>query len=186
MAEGGGSEPGTETQPATSAQSLPVEHTVPDQETQRLTIGDMLKMPLKKGDEWYLIDSRWFKQWKKFVGFDSWDMYSVGDCSYFPGPVDNSGLFADQDTQALKEHLIDELDYVLLPTEAWNKLVSWYSCVEGQKPIIRKDLCGACVTLLSSNFDWTGRAVRYLCLLVTACLPVDSFRHTLLAVRFFP
>uniref|UniRef100_A0A8C6VUM3 Ubiquitin carboxyl-terminal hydrolase n=1 Tax=Nothobranchius furzeri TaxID=105023 RepID=A0A8C6VUM3_NOTFU len=86
----------------------------------------------------YLIDSRWFKQWKKYVGFDSWDMYNVGERSLYPGPIDNSGLFSDQDTQALKEHLIDELDYVLVPTEAWNKLVSWYSCLEGQKPIVRK------------------------------------------------
>lgn len=44
----------------------------------------------------------------------------------------------DHESQTLKEHLIDELDYVLVPTEAWNKLVSWYGCLEGQKPIIRK------------------------------------------------
>ncbi|TKS71677.1 Ubiquitin carboxyl-terminal hydrolase 4 [Collichthys lucidus] len=44
----------------------------------------------------------------------------------------------NQETQALKEHLIDELDYVLVPTEAWNKLVSWYSCLDGQRPIVRK------------------------------------------------
>ncbi|KAG7215057.1 hypothetical protein INR49_022815 [Caranx melampygus] len=44
----------------------------------------------------------------------------------------------NQETQALKEHLIDELDYVLVPTEAWNKLVSWYGCLEGQRPIVRK------------------------------------------------
>uniref|UniRef100_A0A7N6B300 Ubiquitin carboxyl-terminal hydrolase n=1 Tax=Anabas testudineus TaxID=64144 RepID=A0A7N6B300_ANATE len=83
-------------------------------------------------------DSRWFKQWKKYVGFDSWDMYNVGERSLYPGPIDNSGLFSDQDTQALKDHLIDELDYVLVPTEAWNKLVSWYGCLEGQRPIVRK------------------------------------------------
>uniref|UniRef100_A0A673AJW5 Ubiquitin carboxyl-terminal hydrolase n=1 Tax=Sphaeramia orbicularis TaxID=375764 RepID=A0A673AJW5_9TELE len=86
----------------------------------------------------YLIDSRWFKQWKKYVGFDSWDMYNVGEHSLYPGPIDNSGLFSDQETQTLKEHLIDELDYVLVPTEAWNKLVSWYGCLEGQRPIVRK------------------------------------------------
>lgn len=42
----------------------------------------------------YLIDSRWFKQWKKYVGFDSWDMYNVGERNLFPGPIDNSGLFS--------------------------------------------------------------------------------------------
>uniref|UniRef100_A0A8C7V7P5 Ubiquitin carboxyl-terminal hydrolase n=1 Tax=Oncorhynchus mykiss TaxID=8022 RepID=A0A8C7V7P5_ONCMY len=87
---------------------------------------------------WFLIDSRWFKQWKKYVGFDSWDMYNVGEHSLYPGPVDNSGLFSDHETQILKEHLIDELDYVLVPTEAWNKLVCWYGCLEGQRPIVRK------------------------------------------------
>ncbi|XP_043563605.1 ubiquitin carboxyl-terminal hydrolase 4 isoform X1 [Chiloscyllium plagiosum] len=111
---------------------------VPDLESQKNEIGNLLNTSLKKGDSWFLIDSRWFKQWKKYVGFDSWDMYNVGEHGMFPGPIDNSGLFADIETQALKEHLIDELDYVLVPTEAWNKLVSWYGCVVGQEPIVRK------------------------------------------------
>ncbi|XP_035750711.1 ubiquitin carboxyl-terminal hydrolase 4 [Egretta garzetta] len=44
----------------------------------------------------------------------------------------------DPETQSLKEHLIDELDYVLVPTEAWNRLVRWYGCIDGQQPIVRK------------------------------------------------
>uniref|UniRef100_A0A8C8S411 Ubiquitin carboxyl-terminal hydrolase n=1 Tax=Pelusios castaneus TaxID=367368 RepID=A0A8C8S411_9SAUR len=86
----------------------------------------------------YLVDSRWFKQWKKYVGFDSWDKYQMGDQNVYPGPIDNSGLLKDGDSQSLKEHLIDELDYILLPTEGWNKLVSWYTLMEGQEPIARK------------------------------------------------
>uniref|UniRef100_A0A8C1W2T2 Ubiquitin carboxyl-terminal hydrolase n=1 Tax=Cyprinus carpio TaxID=7962 RepID=A0A8C1W2T2_CYPCA len=100
---------------------------------------DFKPVSICKGlDKLYLIDSRWFKQWKKYVGFDSWDLYNVGEHNLYPGPIDNSGLFSDHESQTLKEHLIDELDYVLVPTEAWNKLVSWYGCLEGQKPIIRK------------------------------------------------
>uniref|UniRef100_A0A8C9TH35 Ubiquitin carboxyl-terminal hydrolase n=1 Tax=Scleropages formosus TaxID=113540 RepID=A0A8C9TH35_SCLFO len=86
----------------------------------------------------YLVDSRWFKQWKKYVGFDSWDKYQMGDQNVYPGPVDNSGLLKDGDVLALKEHLIDELDYILVPTEGWNKLVSWYGLTENQEPIARK------------------------------------------------
>uniref|UniRef100_A0A3Q0T0G3 Ubiquitin carboxyl-terminal hydrolase 4 n=1 Tax=Amphilophus citrinellus TaxID=61819 RepID=A0A3Q0T0G3_AMPCI len=136
MAEGGGPESGN----AADSDSEPVAAQIPtpSTESQKQTIGSLLKTTLRKGDEWYLIDSRWFKQWKKYVGFDSWDMYNVGERSLYPGPIDNSGLFSDQETQALKEHLIDELDYVLVPTEAWNKLVSWYGCLEGQRPIVRK------------------------------------------------
>lgn len=58
-------------------------------------------------------------------------------CIHFCTPI----FWIDYDTQTLKEHLIDELDYVLVPTEAWTKLVSWYGCLEGQKPIVRKVLC---------------------------------------------
>uniref|UniRef100_A0A8C0U2K4 Ubiquitin carboxyl-terminal hydrolase n=1 Tax=Cyanistes caeruleus TaxID=156563 RepID=A0A8C0U2K4_CYACU len=49
-----------------------------------------------------------------------------------------SVFLLDPETQSLKEHLIDELDYVLVPTEAWNKLVAWYGCIDGQQPIVRK------------------------------------------------
>ncbi|XP_055660403.1 ubiquitin carboxyl-terminal hydrolase 4 isoform X5 [Falco peregrinus] len=110
----------------------------PDPTVQRAELGPLLAMALRPGESWYLVDSRWFKQWKKYVGFDSWDMFGVGDPGFFPGPIDNSGLFSDPETQSLKEHLIDELDYVLVPTEAWNKLVAWYGCVDGQQPIVRK------------------------------------------------
>ncbi|KAG7495009.1 ubiquitin carboxyl-terminal hydrolase 4 [Solea senegalensis] len=136
MAEGGGPESGGAAD--SDAEPVAAQMPTPSTESQKQTVGSLLKTALRKGDEWYLIDSRWFKQWKKYVGFDSWDMYNVGERSLYPGPIDNSGLFSDQETQTLKEHLIDELDYVLVPTEAWNKLVSWYGCLEGQRPIARK------------------------------------------------
>ncbi|XP_061124978.1 ubiquitin carboxyl-terminal hydrolase 15-like isoform X2 [Syngnathus typhle] len=109
-----------------------------DLETQRGEVAALMKTQLKKGDTWYLVDSHWFKQWKKYVGFDSWDKYQMGDQNVYPGPVDNAGLLRDRDVLAIKEHLIDELDYILVPTEGWNKLVSWYGLTEGQEPIARK------------------------------------------------
>uniref|UniRef100_A0A7N8X269 Ubiquitin carboxyl-terminal hydrolase n=1 Tax=Mastacembelus armatus TaxID=205130 RepID=A0A7N8X269_9TELE len=109
-----------------------------DLDTQRGEVAALLKTQLRKGDTWYLVDSHWFKQWKKYVGYDSWDKYQMGDQNVYPGPVDNSGLLRDGDVLAIKEHLIDELDYILVPTEGWNKLVSWYGLTEGQEPIARK------------------------------------------------
>lgn len=41
----------------------------------------------------YLVDTKWLKQWKKYVGFDSWDSFSAGDQSANPGPIDNKTLF---------------------------------------------------------------------------------------------
>ncbi|XP_068442327.1 ubiquitin carboxyl-terminal hydrolase 15-like isoform X4 [Clinocottus analis] len=109
-----------------------------DLDTQKGEVAALLKTQLRKGDTWYLVDSHWFKQWKKYVGYDSWDKYQMGDQNVYPGPVDNSGLLRDGDVLAIKEHLIDELDYILVPTEGWNKLVSWYGLTENQEPIARK------------------------------------------------
>ncbi|XP_033114245.1 tripartite motif-containing protein 45-like isoform X2 [Anneissia japonica] len=102
---------------------------------QKTEIKDLLKTSLRSGDTWYLVYSKWFKQWKKYVGYDSWDMYNVGMETAFPGPVDNSPLIC---YGTLQGKLIDDLDYVLLPTKAWEKLVFWYGIMEGQKPIARK------------------------------------------------
>lgn len=131
MAEGG-------SEPAVLRLESPAAQRDPPPEVQRAELGELLKAPLRNGEDWYLIDSRWFKQWKKYVGYDSWDMYNMGERNIYPGPIDNSGLFADPESQILKEHLIDELDYMLVPTEAWQKLVGWYGCLEGQQPIVRK------------------------------------------------
>ena len=41
----------------------------------------------------YLVDVRWMKQWKKYVGYDQWDQSNAGLDSSNPGPIDNSNLF---------------------------------------------------------------------------------------------
>ena len=38
----------------------------------------------------------------------------------------------------LKEHLMEELDYSLVPQEGWVKLIEWYGMAPGSRPIARK------------------------------------------------
>ncbi|XP_033110152.1 protein mono-ADP-ribosyltransferase PARP12-like [Anneissia japonica] len=104
---------------------------------QKEEIEDLMKTLLHKGEIWYLVDNNWFKKWKKYVGYHIWDMDSVGQESAFPGPVDNFQLLKPNESNKLKENLIDDLDYVLVPTTAWEKLVLWYGIMEGQEPIAR-------------------------------------------------
>ena len=103
----------------------------------------------------YLVNQRWLKQWKKYVGFDSWDQYSAGNETANPGPVDNGNLFkgnkinnlirettyfinyTDIESDTLKDHLMDTLDYALLPKPVWDLLVSWYGLSVGSQPICR-------------------------------------------------
>ncbi len=44
---------------------------------------------------------------------------------------------ADKQSQALKDHLMEELDYSLMPESAWHKLFAWYGLSEGSQPIAR-------------------------------------------------
>ncbi|KAK3546519.1 hypothetical protein QTP70_026373 [Hemibagrus guttatus] len=103
---------------------------------QREEIKRLLKTPLQAGDKWNLIDSTWFNTWKKYVGFDSWNTASLEDQMIYPGRVDNSQLL--KDSLSIKDYLTEHLDYILLPKEAWGKLISWYGLTDHQKPIVRK------------------------------------------------
>ncbi|KAM6062120.1 ubiquitin carboxyl-terminal hydrolase 4 isoform 4-T4 [Chlamydotis macqueenii] len=77
----------------------------PDTVVQRAELGPLLATALRPGESWYLVDSRWFKQWKKYVGFDSWDVFGVGDPGLFPGPIDNSGLFGEKETRLWNRYM---------------------------------------------------------------------------------
>ncbi|KAK2169554.1 hypothetical protein NP493_1186g00003 [Ridgeia piscesae] len=118
--------------------SYQVPEAVHEYEMEKYEIAKLLKTPLKKGDTWYLIDAKWFKQWKKYVGFDAWDAGSVRDETVLPGPIDNSPLCKEGTNNTLKEHLIDEVDYNLMPDDAWKKLVMWYGIVNTDMVLSRK------------------------------------------------
>ncbi|WAR15279.1 UBP15-like protein [Mya arenaria] len=111
--------------------------TVPQVEEQKSFISTQLQRPLIKGETWNVLDVKWFKQWKSYVGYDSRDNYNVGDECANPGPIDNSSLL-EENTKTIKKHLIDDLDYTLVPSEAWTALVSWYSITDHQEPLPRK------------------------------------------------
>ena len=95
------------------------------------------------------------KQWKKYVGYDGRDQNYTGQESANPGPVDNSTLFrgyyhyatiigshdnlcTDSSTEKIKDRLMEELDYTLLPERAWYKLTSWYGLSRNSRPLARK------------------------------------------------
>lgn len=105
----------------------------PGLDTQRRDVECLLRRcELRAGDSWYILERRWFEQWKEFV--ESGDQNS----SSFPGQIDNTELFEDLDSYHLKERLVENEDFVLVPAEAWHKLLSWYGMVDGQPPLERK------------------------------------------------
>ncbi len=47
-------------------------------------------------------------------------------------------LSVDLDSYHLKERLSENEDFVLVPAEAWHKLMSWYDMMDNQPPLERK------------------------------------------------
>lgn len=93
----------------------------------------LVEMPMKKGDYWYLVDKRWYETFKGFVK-------DPIDPSLNPGPVDNSGLFKNPNETSLelKERLQEDLDYVFVPEEGWELLVSRFGIVDDKHVIKRQ------------------------------------------------
>ncbi|XP_016149521.1 ubiquitin carboxyl-terminal hydrolase 11-like [Sinocyclocheilus grahami] len=104
----------------------------PGLETQWREIDNLNQQQLRAGDSWYLLDKRWYDQWKEYV--------HAGDqnSSSYPGKIDNTELYEDLDSYHLKERLSENEDFVLVPAEAWHKLLAWYDMMDDQPPLERK------------------------------------------------
>uniref|UniRef100_A0A671QKU4 Ubiquitin carboxyl-terminal hydrolase n=1 Tax=Sinocyclocheilus anshuiensis TaxID=1608454 RepID=A0A671QKU4_9TELE len=104
----------------------------PGLETQWREIDNLNQQQLRAGDSWYLLDKRWYDQWKEYV--------HAGDqnSSSYPGKIDNTELYEDLESYHLKERLSENEDFVLVPAEAWHKLLSWYDMMDDQPPLERK------------------------------------------------
>eukprot|EP00794_Sanderia_malayensis_P007084 gene7084-7884_t len=114
----------------------PAAASIPSIDEQVRIIKSCIEVPLERGQTWYLIDARWFKQWKRYVGFVM-KYPDSGQESENPGPIDNSNIIKSGKTDTLKDNLMEEVDYVLLPEPVWNDLYSWYGSQHGQDPIAR-------------------------------------------------
>lgn len=63
---------------------------LPSKAEQRTKIQQYEDAPLSKTANYYLIDGRWFKSWKEYVGYEY--EYTAEAESDSPGPIDNSGI----------------------------------------------------------------------------------------------
>nr|TKR75027.1 ubiquitin carboxyl-terminal hydrolase 9-like isoform X3 [Populus alba] len=93
---------------------------------------------LKEGNLYFVVSSRWFLKWERYVGQGFIDNLDNGKSLESqdldverPGPIDNSdiiegGSVNEGDELELVRALLEGKDYVLVPKKAWEKLVQWY------------------------------------------------------------
>ena len=88
------------------------------------------------------MDNRWFKQAKKYLALEGavQDSGGEGEETSSPGPIDNRGLWREDGTD-IREHMIDEMDYVLVPEEAWEDLEKQFGLednMEGRSTAVKR------------------------------------------------
>jgi len=54
-----------------------------------------------------------------------------------PGPIDNSDLMDPLAPSELKKHMIEEMNYCMVPADIWNPMQEQFGLVEGQEPLPR-------------------------------------------------
>ena len=76
---------------------------------------------------YYVIPSKWWKQWKEFVGYERYGYSS--DNSRVPPPIDNSVLIEANDPpgeERIKKTLMENYDFHIVSEETWVNLQKWY------------------------------------------------------------
>lgn len=77
--------------------------------------------PLELGQSWYMVASRWLKNWQMACRGEG-DKQGVKEESSL-GPVDNSSLL--DESGDLQATLLDGSDYELVPKSMWDLFVHW-------------------------------------------------------------
>jgi len=124
---------------------------LPSLDEQVTTVMGMMQAPLKERQEGYIISERWLERvWARTSENSGRPQEFSKEATQGPiGPVDNAGLV---DTDAMQDDLVDQRgedfiplskatqmgqDFEILPTKAWELVISWYGLKEGT-PVIRR------------------------------------------------
>ncbi|XP_078494568.1 ubiquitin carboxyl-terminal hydrolase 15 [Ciona intestinalis] len=107
-------------------------------EAEKKKIESLANQVLKKNELWYIIDRRWYDQWKKYVENDGYGWESKSNTNLNPGPIDNTDIFTDETYEQMKDNLSEDVEFVMLPKTGWEYLVNTYGIVADGMAIERK------------------------------------------------
>jgi hypothetical protein len=96
----------------------------PEQKQQLEATRTKAKKRQKAGTAFYVISSKWYKQWEE---------YTLEKSDTPPGKIDNSTLVEDKtgvivpkaEMQIMKKDLVEDSDFVIITKDEWNQLHSW-------------------------------------------------------------
>ncbi|CAD5124901.1 DgyrCDS13151 [Dimorphilus gyrociliatus] len=89
----------------------------------------LLEKPHLKGEEWYVIDHRWLKQWKDYIGAND---VPGGQETNYPGTINNENII-DKTLDPLPDYghfvlhnISENVNYSYVPKEVWTTLKNVY------------------------------------------------------------
>jgi len=90
-------------------------------ELQKNEIKELMKNDkLMEGENYYVLNARWWNKWKQYVNFEWVSSYAWPH----PGEIDNSALL--DSSGKIKRNLNERYEYLIVGVEIWNKLKEWY------------------------------------------------------------
>ncbi|KAJ3775965.1 hypothetical protein FB446DRAFT_354015 [Lentinula raphanica] len=89
-----------------------------------MLIDELKQTPLALNQSWYLVDRAWWCRWRASQGEKDPKSSSDPTPESQLGPPSTNALIDEFGN--LKYTLVEEIDFELIPEEAWNLLVKWY------------------------------------------------------------
>lgn len=98
------------------------------------------KSTFKVGDVCYILSMKWFQLWLNYV-----QQSNASSSNKPPGRIDNSDIVSKQQDDEvsvltgfvrLRDNIVEDIDYVVLTSEAWRTLFLWY----GGAPVIERSI----------------------------------------------
>ena len=89
------------------------------QKDQKDSVLEFYSHKLENEKTYYILDLKWWKSWKKYVGFEQ---EAEGDP---PQIIVNEHLFNDLEKKTLRKNLSEYSDYAYVQEEVWDLLKSW-------------------------------------------------------------
>lgn len=89
-------------------------------EEQKKMVKEIYSEELKNCATYYVLCSKWWKSWKKYVGFDGGESNGIP-----PQKIINEHLLIDPEQKILKRSVSDFSDVVYVHEDVWFFLKSW-------------------------------------------------------------
>ncbi len=102
----------------------------------RQELDGLVNQNLQKGQIWHLVSADWYKQLRCYLGDKQGCTNDMSEWIPCPGPVDNSPILLSSGDDIRKD-LTKDVDFKLVPADAWKKITGTFGITEGQKPIER-------------------------------------------------